>query len=658
MTTHTNETVLLEALRIGEELLAKAEVTPGGYAWSTITMGTSNSIAWEKSEGVYNGVSGIVLLFIELYKRTNDKRYYQAAVEGMRWTWNRCEEQPTDYYAFFTGRLGVAYTMVKMHELTGDKSYLEKSISIARQSHQILNSARPIDDLINGVSGALLCLMHIHAATGDEALLPIIDSFIKFLTERASHGTKGLYWDRGPDQVTGLCGFSHGAAGIGFAFLEAGRYFGNDAFYWIAEQAFQYETAHFDAARGNWPDFRKGYYTKETYQEFLDEFAAGNTEYFTRAGDMAAWCHGAPGIGLSRIRAYEILKDPVYKHHLELALEKTEATSTGPNSLYSSFTLCHGGGGNAMLFLEAYRLIKDERLLELSRGVALAAISSKERHGLYMPGLGQAGPVEDTSLFMGNAGIAYFYLMTLDPLKVPSILAPTVNKTFAGNISSKYTWIGISRTSLKEAILRKVFPRTIDLLKQLMAPALDEAMSGSDLKQHFADHAKATVLPLLEGEERQQAEEIFTLELEKLKLQEGVLSNAWLHIKKQVHLDTVRAVHGISNEDLLNRQLTLDPGAKIKTTKWNWSGQEAEEDAEEHSLLLKAEVEGVMEEPIMPFLKAILESFEKKLPVKSGVERVLESFELEDAAEKAAVQEVILQQIQQAVLAGILVEEK
>lgn len=658
MTTHTNETLLLEAIRIGDELLAKAEAGPDGYSWSTITAGPNNNIAWEKGEGIYNGVSGIVLLFIELYRHTKDKRYYEAAVQGMNWTWNHCTNQQTDYYAFFTGRLGVAYTLLKMYELTGDESYIQKSISIARESHIILNSSRPIDDLINGVSGALLCLLHIHSASGDEQLLPIIDSFIKFLADRAHHGKQGLYWDRGPDQVTGLCGFSHGASGIGFAFLEAGRYFGNEAFYWIAEQAFQYETAHYDAARGNWPDYRKGYYTKETYAEFQNEYAAGNTEYFTRPGDMAAWCHGAPGIGLSRLRAYEVLKDPAYKNHLDQAIKKTEATSVGPNNLNSSFTLCHGAGGNAMLFLEAYRLTKDERMITLSMEVASQAIRIKKDGGIYLPGLSQARHGEDTSLFMGNAGIAYFYLMTIDPLNTPSILAPAVNKTVTGKIPRAHSWINISKNDLKEAILKKVFPRTIDLLKQIMPPALDEAMSGVNFRQHFADHVKATLLPLLEGEEKQQVEEVFTLELEKMKLQERVLSNAWLNMKKLAHLETARSIQGLSHDELLNKQLALDPATRIKTTRWNWSGQEADEDTEEHTLLLRAEVNGVMEEPIMPFLKTILESFEEKLPVRKGVDRVMESFEFEDAAEKAAVQEVILQQIQQAVLAGILVEEK
>ena len=70
--------------------------------------------------------------------------------------------------------------------------------------------------------------------------------------------------------------------------------------------AFAYERAHFDASEGNWPDLR-------------DE--PGGTRRGQRY--MTAWCHGAPGIALSRLRAYELLGDETCKDEAITALQTT-----------------------------------------------------------------------------------------------------------------------------------------------------------------------------------------------------------------------------------------------------------------------------------------------------------------------------------------------
>jgi len=43
-----------------------------------------------------------------------------------------------------------------------------------------------------------------------------------------------------------LCGFSHGASGIGATFLELGYYFSNPVFYRIALDIFSHEDQYFN----------------------------------------------------------------------------------------------------------------------------------------------------------------------------------------------------------------------------------------------------------------------------------------------------------------------------------------------------------------------------------------------------------------------------
>ncbi|MGH7599051.1 MAG: lanthionine synthetase LanC family protein [bacterium] len=130
---------------------------------------------------------------------------------------------------------------------------------------------------------------------------------------------------------------------------------------------------------------------------------------------MNAWCHGAPGIGLSRLRAFELLKKEEYADAARVAIQTTlEAESKLKNNCEEvaarSYTLCHGSGGNAELFLEAYKIFGNEKYLLLAEKVALQTLAhGKMNHG-YISGYGRAGTQKDLSLFMGKAGVGYFYL--------------------------------------------------------------------------------------------------------------------------------------------------------------------------------------------------------------------------------------------------------
>ena len=76
-----------------------------------------------------------------------------------------------------------------------------------------------------------------------------------------------------------LTGFSHGAAGMAAALARLSHVSGEERFAKGAGKGVGYERSVFDGERGNWPDFR----TSSEPSEF-----------------MLSWCHGAPGILLSR----------------------------------------------------------------------------------------------------------------------------------------------------------------------------------------------------------------------------------------------------------------------------------------------------------------------------------------------------------------------
>ncbi len=672
METDTKKGLLQEAVRIADELLAKAEKGKRGISWETMNSTEDRSITWHKSPVIYNGVAGIALFLVELFLHTRNEKYLRAAIDGMKWVENDCEENPDNFWAFLTGRMGIAYTMLRMASVTGDTSYLEKASAIARPCSNFLDSPYFVDDLINGSSGILLVLLHLHAATAEKWLFETMDRFIKHLIENAHHGLMGLYWDRSIQSKSGLCGLSHGSAGIGLVFLELGRYFHNHAFYWLAEQAFLYESQFFDSTQKNWQDLRQGIYTDEDYEKHEKAFLAGDLDFFTKKIYMNAWCHGAAGIGLSRLRAFELLKNPGYKEQTLSAIEKTIMTDVESKNPRPSFTLCHGSSGNAELFLEAYRRFKNKRYWHLAKEVALKALAYKTEQKIYYSGFGNAGDQEDTSLFMGNAGIGYFYLRVLDPRNTPSILMPYLNSTCQGDESlSQYPFISINLHEIQKKIMEKYFRRTLSLAEKIMPHSLDtfcrQYQTSSEtgtvsLKDSFARFMD-TKIPTLEPEEKRTLLEVLSLEQEKVLMDDAIISHALLHIKKKVQEKDAEKLMELNQEKFLDLTLILDPEVKLRSFEWNWSLKQPEEWVKNLDLepgpdtwfsLLRPSPLEVQEVEISPFAYVIFSAFAEKNQVKEAVKEAIEAFESLTPEEEEIVRGKALEQIKQALQAGIL----
>jgi len=670
------EDILKEAVRIGDNLLARAKKDDDGTCWETMTMDLEQNIGWQVSEGIYSGVSGIALFLLELHKRTGDPKYMAASVDGMHWVTAHCRKNQAPYFAFFTGRMGVPYALLKMTEATGDRSWTEKALEIARPCIDFVESPGGIDDLINGSSGTVISLLHLHAATNEKWVLDAVDAYVEHLVHNAHHGPKGLYWDRSPKNISGLCGFSHGAAGIGWMFMELGRYFNNPSFYHLARQAFLYESCHYDAGQGNWQDLRKGIYNDEDEQKHRKAYLDNDMEFFTVGGDMNAWCHGAAGIGLSRLRAMELFKEisqndlqKLYETHTLQAVEKTTATDIERENPVPSFILCHGGGGNAEIFLEAYRIFKDKKYLALAEKVAQQALDFHKKNNRYICGYRAAKTEEeDTSLFMGNSGIGYFYLRVLAPHDVPSILIPTLNSKARGDSCDAYPTLTLSLPDTGRELLKKYFQRTLVMAEKFLPRELEAFLDTAPsefektpLKDAFTDFIEKN-LSALPPKEQTCLNDVFILEREKVKIDDAVQGHSRLEIKRKVLSEKAEEFNALDNEAFLKLKFTLEPDTRIATTDWDWgfSNQEGwlnniNLEADIYPLLIKPGPYQVMEEPLSPLSYTILGSFSGERTVEDVRKETIDAFESLTPDQEKMLTEKIIEQIKQALLAGILI---
>ena len=137
-------------------------------------------------------------------------------------------------------------------------------------------------------------------------------------------------------------------------------------------------------------------------------------------GYSLGWCHGAPGIGLSRLRAYELLQREDIYEEAGAALRATYAPlATMPAT--AMFAPCHGAAGNAELFLAAFEVLGDEGYLAIAEAIGRQGLERyHEPRRPWPSGLTSGG--QTPALMLGLAGIGYFYLRLYDRQSVPSLL--------------------------------------------------------------------------------------------------------------------------------------------------------------------------------------------------------------------------------------------
>jgi lantibiotic biosynthesis protein len=273
-------------------------------------------------------------------------------------------------------------------------------------------NTKPIEttwlDVISGCAGAIQVLLDIAHRYDAADLRDAAIEHGQMLLRQASKWDAGWSWDTLPGTCEKhLLGYGHGAGGIGCALLELWKATGEHEYQEAAQQAFRYERAHFSAEHHNWPDLRSA----ESYG-----VPSSQTVF------AMAWCHGAPGIGLSRLRAHELLPDDreIFQE-LSEAVQTTATACSMPLSSGGNLSLCHGLGGNADLLIAVADSLDRIDFRQAAEAAGQHAIAQIATHDMPWP-CGVNGGGETPNLMLGTAGIGHFFLRLYDSARVPSIV--------------------------------------------------------------------------------------------------------------------------------------------------------------------------------------------------------------------------------------------
>jgi type 2 lantibiotic biosynthesis protein LanM len=329
---------------------------------------------------LYSGLAGVALFLAAMFAVDGGPEYRRAAVGAAR--------KLRGSRMLFPAAGSEIYGLLKTGQLLNDEETIDTALSLSRLLDTDGLRADKNLDVLGGAAGVILSLLPLWERTGEAELLEkAVICGERLLEMRTAEGA----WLTGARRP--MAGYSHGAAGIGLALLRLHAAAPDPRFREAAMAGFAYERTLLSPEACNWEDLRDDVERKDRFV-------------------MASWCHGAPGVALSRIGALRLVQGDELESPLCSDLEYGLRYLAG-GEIGSNGTVCCGEMGRAETLLEAARYLKRPELEVQARQRASCAVA-----GLL--------PVEETpfvpGLFNGSAGIGYGLLRLIAPDRLPSIL--------------------------------------------------------------------------------------------------------------------------------------------------------------------------------------------------------------------------------------------
>ncbi len=390
---------------VGHEFLDRAVPEGDALTWRLFTPG--QTVGDVERHVLYGGTLGPALFLAALAHVTDDASWAAAA---------RRAALPACQFADDLG-LGVslagnpigigagigsiAYGFRWLGALLDDEAFVDRAARVAGTLDRAAIDADRDLDIIGGSAGAILSLLSLQDTYGDSFLDRAVLCGDRLLATQI-HTHWGSNWPSRDGRM--LAGFAHGAAGIAYALIRLYEATGTRKYLEAALRAHRYERAVYSPAHHNWPLVRSAGHLP------------GNV-----AVVMTAWCHGAPGIGLARSLARDIIlrEDPEVLEEIEVALNTTAALAGNPGD-----HVCCGNMGRCDVMFTAGRHLGRQATIDAATALATMVEDQALARGYFQfVSFGAEYIVFEPGFFQGMAGIGYQLLRLAAPDRLPSILA-------------------------------------------------------------------------------------------------------------------------------------------------------------------------------------------------------------------------------------------
>lgn len=393
----TRDELLEEAVRVADSVLERSLPGPNGAPnWVTLRylVGIDRNQLDPIGADLFDGRAGIALLFAALYRTTGAGRFGDAAraiadaLRGELAVMNPALQHDLLVHGA-TGIASLAYVFPHLAELLDEPRYLRDAARAAEFVHDDAIAGDHRYDILSGSAGSLLALLRLARggdATAVERALACGDHLLAHRHEQEGFRCWRTFEDRP------ISGFAHGNAGIAYALLRLHEATGYDRFRDAALEAIAFENTTYSPADGNWRDLR--------WEQ--PSFAAG-------------WCHGGPGIALSRLEA--IPHDATLERDAACgAVLARDHVRDGTDHL------CCGNFGRVLLLHDIGRRTARPELMHQAQSLAAARVASARSRGGYRFMREYAGNVSFPGLFQGTSGVSWALLRLAAGDGVPDVL--------------------------------------------------------------------------------------------------------------------------------------------------------------------------------------------------------------------------------------------
>jgi lantibiotic biosynthesis protein len=352
---------------------------------------------------LYSGTAGIALFLGQLHRLAPDEEVRETLEGAAAFLVEQTtSESGRALPGFYTGLMGMGYALVRLGELLGREAWVAAGLR-AVAGGGAADDGR-LHDVLSGSAGLIPALLDLAVRCRRPELIEQAGVHARRLASAALQTERGAFWPNPEPGAAPLLGYSHGSAGMAAGLLEFHRAVPDDGLLHLAREALRYERSCFNPAEGNWPDFRPQ-----------------PGQVASLPGYPVAWCHGATGIGLSRLRLLEfVADDPQLRPEVDAALQTASRYLSQPkDGFLRDFSYCHGLAASAEFLLEVGQQMGRPDILEAARHVGRFGIAQYGQTG-WPCGVRVTG--ETPGLMLGTAGIGYFMLRLHAPDQVPSLL--------------------------------------------------------------------------------------------------------------------------------------------------------------------------------------------------------------------------------------------
>ena len=380
----------------------------GSCTWlsAVIIPGANRYRVQPVSVDLYDGLSGIALFLSALQCKTGDpsvialnEGVMKSLKAGIRHARKTKILTTPGSLGIGSGIPSVIYALIKIAGMLGDPTCISEASELGTMiTHKIVDEDRSFD-LLTGSAGCLLALHALHKVTGDrQALETAVYCGEHLLKHAREHEGEGFGWITLDNKV--LSGYSHGQAGISFALMRLYEVTGDKRYHETAQRAMISENRLFHPDHRNWEDLRTSGDAEEPSPKF-----------------MTSWCHGAPGIGLSRLTAHMVGKGHVFMDDITTAMETTMNCP-----LYNRDHLCCGNLGRAEILLHSASITGNGEWREASARLAAQVMRRAQKSGRFTLFNSQNEEVFNPGFFQGLSGVGYALLRQAYPDQLPAVL--------------------------------------------------------------------------------------------------------------------------------------------------------------------------------------------------------------------------------------------